>query len=76
MENFSERRVFPTTHAKARCEMQLVEVQAASGAAVDSIDAAIKQAQRTLDELREALRAARAADDAGYRAARQITETR
>ena len=66
-------KVFPTTHARVRCEENLMEVQAAANLAHDVIQRSIEDAERILESLLLAMRAAKATQRAGHLAAGQIS---
>jgi len=65
--------VFGTTHLRAKCELQLVEAQAAAEHAHQQVDQAMLEAEAMVDRLVIALRAAKAARAAAFRAAGTIT---
>ncbi len=64
---------FQTTHQRARCEEQLVETQAAAEHADAVIGRAILEAERLLDQLIAARRAAAAANRSAHLAAGHVS---
>lgn len=65
--------IFPTTHARARCELELVEIQAASDHVANAVHRSIGEAERLVDELVAVLHAAKAAQRAAHAAAGRIS---